>query len=160
MRTREPRRKVMIPARMRAGGPTIDVLIRDVSSRGLMLTCAPLPPRGAYVDIERQRLAIVGRVVWVADGRCGIRTREPIDQIGLIGSMAGPEAAEDLARPTPALSPAKRPAADRFGRFGAILQFAALVGFGGAAAIGLAMTVSDALARPVAAVSTHLRVAG
>src|SRR5436305_4556210 len=76
---REPRRKVMIRATMRAEGPRADVCVRDISTRGMMIQAGAPPSRGTYVDIECAGHRIVGIVVWRRERRFGINTCERID---------------------------------------------------------------------------------
>ena len=44
---RETRQKVVLPARMRAGAGAVDVCIRDVSSRGMLIQAGVPPPTAA-----------------------------------------------------------------------------------------------------------------
>lgn len=53
-----------------------NVAIRNVSNHGVMLQIANPPPRGRYVEIQRDSLVIVGRVMWSEPGACGLRTHE------------------------------------------------------------------------------------
>lgn len=83
MKTREPRRRVMIKARMRVGASWGDVCILNISSRGLLLQAATPPPRGTYLEVCRGRHVIVARVAWTKHHRLGVRTQEalPVEQI-------------------------------------------------------------------------------
>ncbi len=76
---RTPRRKVLIRAQMRCGGPKVDVCIRDVSPRGMLLQSSAPPQRGTYVEIVQGALPVVGQVVWMKDRKFGISTRDVID---------------------------------------------------------------------------------
>jgi hypothetical protein len=53
MKTREPRRKVLVGARIRHGLKWDDIRILNVSSRGLCLHSRDAPPRGIYVKLRR-----------------------------------------------------------------------------------------------------------
>jgi len=138
---RESRRKVLIRAKMRAGGPRVDVCIRDVSSRGLLIQGSAAPPRGTYVEFTCADQWIVGRVVWGKDRRFGVSTRERVDVGALLGGApAGaraPSQAAPPARPLPAArTEALRPLA-RAMEFAMVGLFAAtLVAALGAAAFG------------------------
>ncbi len=84
MQVREPRRKVLIKARMRVGASWGDACILDVSSRGLLLQAASPPSRGAYCEVRRGRHVIVARVVWSSHHRFGVRTQDRIVADALI----------------------------------------------------------------------------
>jgi hypothetical protein len=78
MKPREPRRKVMLRARMRIGAAWRDACILDLSSRGLMIQAKEPPRGGSYIEIRRGRHIIVARVMWTNDGRCGLRTQDAL----------------------------------------------------------------------------------
>ena len=52
-RPREERITVLIPSRMRVESQWCDVVIHNVSSRGLMAGCDTPPAVGSYVEIRR-----------------------------------------------------------------------------------------------------------
>ena len=87
---RESRRKVLIRASMRAGGPRTDICIRDISPRGLMAQAAAPPPRGTYVDLDCAGHQIIGLVIWRRERRFGIQTRERIN-VAALASRIAPE---------------------------------------------------------------------
>lgn len=78
MRAREPRRRVMVRARMRLGARWEDVNILNMSSRGLLIQAPEAPPRGAYLEVRRGRHAIIATVVWSDERRFGVRTQDPL----------------------------------------------------------------------------------
>lgn len=90
MRAREHRRKVLIRAKVRAGGLPIDACIRDISSKGLMIQARIPPPRGTYVEVVTGSQTIVGRVVWGKDMRFGILTRDKLHVDMIVGELRGP----------------------------------------------------------------------
>lgn len=129
MKNRELRKSVLIPARMRIGGAWVDVRIRNVSTRGMMLETQSVPDRGTYLEIARARLSITGRVAWSRNGQCGIQTRDDIDLSGLSGE---PAAAKPASPGAPPRSPSVRPARiqdrrDRSRAFGRMMEFAMVV---------------------------------
>lgn len=79
MRTREPRRNVLLKARMRQDRSWTDVTIRNVSARGMLLCSEDPPERGAYIEICGPAATLVGRVAWVRNGYFGVRTQDRID---------------------------------------------------------------------------------
>lgn len=128
MRPRETRTTVLIPARIRAGGTWLDVRIRNVSSRGLMLEVRSPLERGTYLEIARTHLRIAGRVVWTESGRCGIQTRDDIDFVSLTDDSQGTPAAAEL--PMKVASPASariRERGDRSRMLGRLMEFAAII---------------------------------
>jgi hypothetical protein len=73
---REPRRKVLIKARIRTASAWNDACILNVSSQGLSLQVASPPPRGSYLEVWRGRHVIVGRVIWTSHHRIGLHSQE------------------------------------------------------------------------------------
>ncbi len=84
---RESRQEVVLPARMRADADPVDICIRDISSRGMVVEAASPPPRGTYVEIWQPANTIAGRVIWVKDRRFGIRTRDPMDVGAIVDQL-------------------------------------------------------------------------
>ena len=78
MKAREKRIHVVLPARMRTQDGWIDVVIRDMSSRGIGLRSQRAPLRGSYVEVCRLEQKLVGRVVWARGSDFGIILRERI----------------------------------------------------------------------------------
>jgi hypothetical protein len=160
---RELRQKVVLPARMRAGAGQMDVCIRDVSSRGMLIQAGVPPPRGTYVEIIRPGYSVTGRVVWSKHHKFGIHSRETIRIASVLErrSVARPGSGEPpLNQSGPIrLSPRANPAqlAARAHARAAFLQYAAL---GGAATIGallLAYSLFRGLSGTFTDVISHLR---
>jgi hypothetical protein len=82
---RSPRTTIHLSARLRDNNGWSEVTIRNVSPRGLLLHGAGLPRRGAFIELQSDRIAIVGEVRWSIGGRCGVRVRENIDVDRLLG---------------------------------------------------------------------------
>jgi hypothetical protein len=153
---REPRRKVLIRATMRAGGPKTDVCIRDISSRGLMAQAGTPPPRGTYVDLDCAGHQIVGLVVWRRERRFGIQTRERINVAAVAGRIA-PEILVPQRRGTRASAPAfQRPGGGQSRVMAGRMEFALVAVFAAALVGALGVTAFEALSRPFNAVSTLL----
>lgn len=79
MIVRAPRRRVNIPARMRAGGPPVSVCVRDISARSMLVEAAAPPLSGTFVEIIGPQTAIAGQVIWSRPNRFAVRTRERLD---------------------------------------------------------------------------------
>ncbi len=83
-RQREERVKVLIPSRMRTGSVWSDVVIHNVSSRGLMGGCDQPPPPGTYVEIRRGTIVIIGRAVWTKGRFFGLRAQDRLSVKALV----------------------------------------------------------------------------
>lgn len=110
-KSREPRRLVHRPARMRSNGEWCDITICNVSSRGFMGKCASPPPRGTYIEVRHRSLCIVARVMWSRDLRFGVRAQDRIDIDNLLceetarPSSRGEERRSARRRPAPLPAP-------------------------------------------------------
>jgi hypothetical protein len=153
---REPRRKVLIRATMRAGGPKMDVCIRDISSRGVMAQAGTPPPRGTYVDLDCAGHQIVGLVIWRRERRFGIQTRERLNVAALAGRIA-PEILAPNQQGRRASAPwLLRAGAGQSRTLAGRMEFALVAVFAAALIAGLGITVFQALSRPLDAVSSLL----
>lgn len=145
MKQREPRRQILVKARMRVGGDWYDVSIRNVSSRGMMLVSDRPPPPGAYIEIRKTFMTIIARAVWVRDGFFGIRTQDRIDFDELMENAKGPPPGwkPGMDRRTTDRMAQHRPAdtAERGRQFARAFQFVAITG----AVIGMAALLAIGL---------------
>jgi hypothetical protein len=158
MRAREKRRKVLIHAKVRAGGLPIDACIRDVSSKGLMIQAQVPPPRGTYVEITAGSQTIVGRVVWGKDMRFGITTQDRLHVDLLAGGRSGPRApAEPGPRPAAVLAKSPTRVADGQRAHARAFEFAALILFALTMIAALGVASYETLAQPFASVADRLR---
>lgn len=99
-RQREPRRAVHLKARLRCDAGWSDVIIRNVSTRGLMLESHQPPARGTFIEVRRGHSCIVGQVRWSREGRFGIRSQSKIDAEQLLAERPGETGGNDRrARP-------------------------------------------------------------
>lgn len=76
---RDRRHRIIVPARMNAGGRELPVMILNVSQRGMLASSSTPPPRGHYVEIRKGGFVIVGRVAWSGNQVFGVRTQDDID---------------------------------------------------------------------------------
>jgi hypothetical protein len=83
MKSREPRVRCVITARMRFNGSWSDVCVHNISSRGMLIQAGAAAARGSYIEVRRGQHVIVGRVAWSKGHRLGVRTQERLD-IGAI----------------------------------------------------------------------------
>lgn len=115
LKSREERRVVFVTCRLRDDNGWSDMTICNLSPHGLMARCKAPPPRGAFVEIRKGGVTIVGQVRWSQDNRIGIRAQKRIDLLSLLEESTGPkdrakddrrmrsrEACGAKARPTPA----------------------------------------------------------
>ena len=145
---------------MRAGGPKIDICIRDLSKLGMLIQTGTPPPRGTYVEIMCAHLPVVAKVIWTSDRRFGVAMRDPIDVRSFIDEVERPGSA---ARAPPAIKPKayrERPnAASTFersrGAAGA-LQFAAIAAACAVAAFVIANGLYEHLSQTFGAVASNL----
>jgi hypothetical protein len=93
LRAREPRKKVLIKARMQAGSRWADVCLLNMSSRGILIHSFSAPPENSYIEVRRGRHVIVGRVVWSKDHRFGVCTQDPLPIEALITGQDNDEGA-------------------------------------------------------------------
>lgn len=166
LKPREPRRKVVLSARMRVGATWGDVCILDMSSRGLLIQGSSAPPRGSYLEVRRGRHVIVARVVWAQDHRFGVSTQDRLN-VDAIASEPGASAsgadggaqvevaAERRAADRKPASSSERHESSRM--LSNSLEFACVAGFGLAAAAMVFEAVGEVLTRPLSATATALR---
>ena len=159
VKQREPRRKVLVRARMRCGADWGDVVIHNMSSRGLLATSEVPCPRGTVIEIRRIHHVIVGRVVWQKDAYFGIRTQDRIDIDGVVTArppLQKPARGQDERRAAdrPSMSVADREAASR--RFARGFQFAVMIAVVGTVALLLATEIGGVLSRPFATIGAQL----
>lgn len=156
---RTPRRKVLIRAQMRCGGPKVEVCIRDVSPRGMLLQSSAPPPRGTYVEIVQGGLPVVGQVIWMKDRKFGISTRDVID-ISALEDQASPGTARKVAvgRKVESFRPAINASyAHENSRYSAnAMQFVAIVATIICAATGLAFVLHQGLSSTAANIANNL----
>jgi hypothetical protein len=91
LKTREDRKRVVIKARMRTDEGWDDVVIRNLSSRGVGLQSKRPPQRGNYVEIYRLDQRLIGRVAWSNGPDFGIVLR---DRIAVESLVAGQSATD------------------------------------------------------------------
>lgn len=165
MKQREPRRNVMISARMRAGERWSDANILNVSSRGLLLHSGSPPSRGTYIEVRRGSYVIVARVVWTDANRFGVRAQDKLSFDSLVAERpavmqpANDAGASNERRASPR-SDGLEWRHTQFRDRSRVLQFAWLLGIGFVLSTFVYKAVEDTLSQPMAILSDHLRVKG
>lgn len=157
MKLREPRQKVLIQARVRAGSSWSDAHIVNMSSRGMLVQSQTTPKRGSYLEIRRGPHAIVARVIWADSGRFGVRTQDCVYAADLLANKVTAIARKSATVVTERRAEARNGTDHELNRFKArTFQFATLIALALAAA-SLAITlVREVLASPLQAVDTVL----
>lgn len=161
MKAREPRRKVVVPARLNAGPKWVDAVILNVSSRGMLVRSDTPMAVGTYVDLRRGRQVIIGRAVWIDGNQFGVLAQDRIDIEALLGELSRPSSAdgprpERRADPQRASGMSASQRADRNWQLGALFQYVVMGAAVLAAAGYAAMIVHDLLSQSLGAVAAHL----
>jgi hypothetical protein len=159
---------VFVKARIRVGGSWGDVCVRDISSRGLLLQAANVPPRGSYIEVRRGRHSVVARVVWASDERFGVLAQ---DRISIDGFVGEPDLStidfNTASRAQPGFERRAAPRGSevqrleqkllRSRRISSVLQFMTLAGLGAIAATAAFDIVGSTLSMPLAAMNASLQ---
>jgi len=132
---------------MRVDDGWSDIVIRNISPRGMLIRSHSPPPTGAYVEIRCARTTAIGRAVWAKDEMIGIRLQDRLQLEALLGTAKG--GAGNL-RLDPRAHPGRFLAnvAERSRDNGRKLQSLALLLVVALAAMALAKSVAMTLAAP------------
>jgi hypothetical protein len=160
MKSREPRKKVMIKARMRVGASWRDACILDLSSRGLMIQASDPLPGGSYLELRRGRHVIIARVMWTRDHRAGLRAQDLLPTEAIIAEpdhSAGPPIVAGGERRAAPVSRARPVPQHEHSRWRSrAWEFASIAFVGGVFATFAYGAVASALERPLVAAGTAL----
>lgn len=164
LKARESRRQVFLRARMRAGSAPMDICIRNISSRGMLIQAADPPPRGTYIEVLLPAHSIVARVAWTKARHFGVHTRTPIDVNAFIGhAIIGGSPSTTAASSSAASFKAERQTMvdteqrwERSRRFSAILEFGFFIICSAAAAVVTIGTIFDFLTQTAQTIAGHL----
>jgi len=156
VRARDPRRKVLIDARLRQDCGWTDARILNISRRGLMVRATRAPARGTYVEICRGAHRIVARVVWVDKDRFGARTQDAIPVDAVVNGEAPPlpQPANDRRFGTRPIPPGE--SHDRSRRASRRLEFVAVTLCASAAALLAFDAVRETLSKPLNLIEAKL----
>ena len=154
---RELRRRVMLPARLRAGAQWSDTCILNISSRGLLIHSARAAPEGSTIELRRGDHVIMARVMWRDGARVGLQAEErlPVEQIMSLGQSQALQLTasngaiiERRKQPRPTVIDARLR--------GRAMEFVSVGVIGASMALTIWSMASEALARPMAAVAVAL----
>lgn len=87
---RDPRHLARLSAQLRKDHGWHDVIIGNVSARGIMLKCPHPPLRGTFIEVRHRGASVIGWVVWSKRDRCGVRTQDRADLV-LLGASSNPK---------------------------------------------------------------------
>ena len=164
-RPREDRVSVVIPSRMRVANCWSDVCIRNISSRGLLVSANDPPIKGSYVEIRRGTQIIVARAMWTKGHFVGLRSQEklPIQRIiseprltsrPQVAVADGAAAGDRRADSRRGGGIAERQ--ERSRRFASAFQFVLFAAVGTGVSVWAATSVYGLLGHPLAAVERAL----
>ena len=154
-KARELRRRVLVPARLRANDAGwADACILNVSTGGLLIRAARPLANGSFVELRRDDQVIHARVVWREGARVGLKA----DGIVPVEKIVGLQAPDvQLVAPCAAIRlRTLRRSAERSRMAGRSGEFVAAVAVGVALAAASLSLVEQAFARPLALVSAAL----
>jgi len=157
MKSREPRQKVLVRARIRAGAAWHDACILNVSSRGMLLQAADPPVRGSYLELRRGALVIVAQVMWSKTHRFGVKTQDALPVAAIVANAAVPEAGDGVRLgERRRLDRQQLPAHQRSRHQGLIIEYGFVVALTAAAAVFAASQVYPLLATPAGIITVSL----
>jgi hypothetical protein len=155
-RSRELRRRVVLPARLRSGAQWSDVCILNISSRGLMIHSARVSAKGSMVELRRGEHVIVARVMWREGARAGLHSDErlPIEKLATLGQ---PQPLRVASEDGKFVERRKRPRPQDDARLrGRAMEFIGVGAIGVTLALGAWTIASEAFARPLETVRNAL----
>lgn len=155
-RPRALRRRLILPARMRASSGWSDACILNVSSQGLQINCNHLAAQGSVVEIWHREHVIIARVVWRKGNRAGLQAenRVPVEELMTAGQAPSLQL---TATQWPQMDRRKKTRSHDESRLRArAIEFAGLAIITASLAGGVAGIVGQALERPLVLVETAL----
>jgi hypothetical protein len=78
------RARVLLSAKLETPYGEIDARLRDLSPRGALVECSPVPPVGSEVVFARGDVAVPARVAWAGSDRIGLEFHFTIDEHDLL----------------------------------------------------------------------------
>ncbi len=156
MKQREPRHKVLVRARIKAGPGWHDGCILNISSRGMLMQAADPPPRGSYLEIRRGALVIVARVMWTNRHRFGVKAQDPLPIDAIIRDVEVPVVGEGIRVGERRRAARTFPTAVASRHCGRAIEYGFVVALGVAVAAFAAGEVYRIIAAPMQAVATAL----
>ncbi len=157
MKPREPRHKVLVRARMKAGLEWHDTCILNISSRGMLLQAADPPALGSYLEIRRGALVIVARVMWSKHHRFGVKSQDALPVEAIVRDIEVPVVGEGIrVGERRVRARAMLPTETRSRHQGRMVEYGFAIAFAIAVAGFAATEVYALLSTPVATVTAAL----
>ena len=154
---REERRRTMLPARIRSSGGWSDACILNISSRGLLVYSNTAVEAGSTVEVRRGGQLVIARVVWRQNQRIGLCSPDPVPIDDIISDKTAAAAVISCASPVRVAERRRRPRShERSREWARAAEFVVLVLFGTAMAGTAAIYVGQALANPMARITSAL----
>ena len=155
-RPRELRRRVMLPARVRAAAGWSDACILNLSSRGMMIKATAAALRSDEIELWHQQHVIVATIVWREGTRAGLRAEGPLPVEEIMALGQGPSL-QLTAQCSPRVDRRKKPRSHEENRFRArAFEFAGVILIAVSLAATLFGIVEQSFARPLFAVRAAL----
>lgn len=85
------RSNVLLAATLEAGGDSLSVKLRNLSSEGALVQAPRLPAVGDEVLFHRNDLSIPSRVAWVDGAHAGIAFAEPLKPEDVLRNVPAPK---------------------------------------------------------------------
>jgi hypothetical protein len=155
-RSRELRRRVILPARVRHSAGWADACILNVSSRGLMIEAARPAPLGDTVEVHRGAQRIIARVVWRDGTRSGLQVDEhlPVEEILSFSNAPGLQlTARDAALVDRRVKPRAAEVSRQRGR---AIEYIGVVAIAASLCAGGVIMLEEAFATPMTAIAQVL----
>lgn len=86
------RARVLLSAKIRVGGGEVPVRLRDLSRKGALIECNPLPAVGSEVVFVRGSTIVPARVAWTGAGRVGLEFLHMIEESEVLVHVGRPSA--------------------------------------------------------------------
>jgi hypothetical protein len=99
MQEREARQAIIFQAEMRGKGAWRDCTVHNISPHGMLILAADPPKPGAYIEIRKASLVLVGRAVWVNGKAFGVRLVERLPFMAVLKAANDSYAAESSGAP-------------------------------------------------------------
>ena len=147
----------MLPARIRSSGGWSDACILNVSSRGLLVYSNTAVEPGNTVEVRRGGQLVVARVVWRQNQRIGLCSPDPVPIDDIITDKTAAAAVVSCPSEVRVVERRRKPRShERSRERGRAIEFAFFVLFGAAMAGGVGIYMREALANPMATITSAL----
>lgn len=101
---RSRRSNVLLSAAIEAGGASIAVTLRNLSTEGALIEGDDLPLEGSEVRFRRNELSVTSRVAWVHGKHAGVAFKRPIAPEDVLRNIPKPKYRAPVEFRRPALA--------------------------------------------------------